>query len=268
MNTRFLIVALSAIALASCVNPYAGNFRYAPGVTSDTVAERRAAAPTGNPEIIDGANPQSDLLAQESDGYMPIGYADFSAAPGFVPRDGAVKQGVQIGADRILVYSQYQGTVNTAIPITTPTQQTTYYNGTATAFGSGGSTTAFGSGTATTVGTQTQFMPLSISRYEFLAIYLVKAKVWFGAVCLSLTPEAAQAVGTVDAVRVAVVVHGSPAAAAGLVPGDIVTAIDGKPFDSAKGFVPMLKANAGRHVSLTVIRGGASLTKDVSLPSA
>ena len=267
MKGRIASAAAMTAVLAGCVNPYVNNFQYAPGVTPAIVVEDRAGPPPVIPEVIEGTNPASDLPSQEADGYMPIGYADFSAAPGFVPRDGAIKEGEAIGADRVLVYSRYQGTVNTAIPITTPTQQTTFYNSTATAYGSnGGYATASGTGAATTYGSQTQFLPMSIPRYEFLAVYLVKAKVWFGALYRAVTPQQAQEAGTVDAVQLMVVVHGSPAAGAGLLPGDIVTKIDNAPISGATDFRAKLRADAGRSVSLTVVRNGETLQKEISLP--
>ncbi|MGA9473661.1 MAG: PDZ domain-containing protein, partial [Terriglobales bacterium] len=267
---RIALIGLGAgvLPLTGCVNPYVNNFRYLPGVTPELIAARRADPPPATPEIVEGTNPASDLASQEADGYLPTGYSDFSAAPGFVPRDGALQQGAAIGANRVLVFSQYQGTVNTVIPITTPTSQTTYYNGTATAYGSnGGSATAYGSGTATTYGTQTQYFPISISRYEFLAIYLIKVKLSFGALYKDVTPEQAQEVGTVDALQLTVVVHGTPAAEAGLLPGDIITEVDHAPFGDADDFKSKIQADSGGSASLTIVRDGKTLQKQVALLS-
>ena len=268
MKVRIALLGLLAAMLVGCVNPYVNNFHYAPGITPTMVAAERVGPPPAVPQVIEGSNPSTDLTSQEADGYMPFGYADFSAAPGFVPRDGAIKQGEAIGADRILVYSRYQGTVTTTIPITTPTQQTTFYNGTATAYGSVGMATANGSGTATTYGSQTNIVPLSIPRYEFLAVYLIKARIWFGTMYNAVTPQQAQEAGSVDAVQLTVIVHGSPAAEAGLLPGDIVTQIDGRPVDGAQAFMTALRADAGLNAYLTVIRNGTTLSKAVHLPVA
>jgi hypothetical protein len=267
MKGGIAAIAVGTLLLVGCVNPYVNNFRYEPGVTPTLVAARRAGPPPPTPEVIEGANPKTDLLNQEADGYMPIGYADFSAAPGFVPRDGAIKEGEAIGADRVLVYSHYQGTVTTAIPMTTPTRQTTYYNGSATAYGSnGGVATATDTGTATTYGSETHYMPLSIQRYEFLAVYLVKAKMLFGATYQAVTQLEAQEVGTVDAVHLSVIVRGTPAAAAGLLPGDIVTGVDGEAIAGARDFTSKLRADAGRSAILTIVRNGQTLEKLVALP--
>jgi membrane-associated protease RseP (regulator of RpoE activity) len=50
----------------------------------------------------------------------------------------------------------------------------------------------------------------------------------------------------------------APAANAGLKPGDVVTAVNGKAVDDAKQLITAVKASAGRPVSLTVQRDGAS----------
>jgi PDZ domain len=266
---RVALVVLGAGATAGCVNPYVNNFRYLPGVTPELIEARRAEPPPVTPEVVDGTDLKSDLASQEADGYLPTGYSDFSAAPGFVPRDGALRQGEAIGADRILVFSHYQGTINTVIPITTPTSQTTYYNGTATAYGSdGGYATAYGSGTATTYGSQTQYFPISISRYEFVAVYLIKVKLSFGALYKPVTPEQAQEVGTVDALQITVVVHGTPAAEAGLLPGDIVTEVDHAPFGDPDDFKAKVQADNAGAATLTIVRNGETLQKRVMFSSA
>jgi len=47
--------------------------------------------------------------------------------------DAAVRQGEEVGADLVLVLNpNYTGSVNSRVPITTPTTSTTYSNATAT----------------------------------------------------------------------------------------------------------------------------------------
>ncbi|HXZ08095.1 MAG TPA: RIP metalloprotease RseP, partial [Paraburkholderia sp.] len=54
---------------------------------------------------------------------------------------------------------------------------------------------------------------------------------------------------------VAGVEPGSPAQKAGLVPGDRVIAVDGKPVDSASAFITYVKAHAGKPIVLQIERG-------------
>lgn len=58
-------------------------------------------------------------------------------------------------------------------------------------------------------------------------------------------------------IRVEGVAIGSPADRAGIVSGDVVVAIDGVPFEDARGVPALIAAHAGRTVRLDLIRGGS-----------
>src|SRR5687768_4222814 len=83
---------------------------------------------------------------------------------------------------------------------------------------------------------------------------------WIGAVTATLTPEEARRLD-VRASRGAIIARvfsGSPAQAAGLRPGDIITAIDGKPVDSRESFSTYTAtANPGQPINLTILREGS-----------
>lgn len=57
--------------------------------------------------------------------------------------------------------------------------------------------------------------------------------------------------------RIAGVEPGSAAQQAGLQKGDRLSAIDGRPVDSASSFIAYVKAHAGKPVQLQIVRGGA-----------
>src|SRR5437667_132052 len=60
--------------------------------------------------------------------------------------------------------------------------------------------------------------------------------------------------------RVDPVVPYSAAAAAGLMPGDIVLAIDGRKIESFSDMQRLVSANAGRTLALQIDRGGVPVT--------
>ena len=62
---------------------------------------------------------------------------------------------------------------------------------------------------------------MSVDRYDFFAVYLVKLKFAFGAQYRNINTDESQKIGSVNGIIITTVVHGSPAAAAG-VAGDIV----------------------------------------------
>jgi len=64
------------------------------------------------------------------------------------------------------------------------------------------------------------------------------------------------------------VVPGSPAAAAGLEPGEVIVALDGTPIDSPSALVRAVQSRSpGQKVSVTVIADGRTKTLPVTLGS-
>ena len=91
---------------------------------------------------------------------------------------------------------------------------------------------------------------------------------WIGAVTATVTPEEAKRlnVRTARGALVARVFGGSPAQAAGLKPGDIITAVDGRPVDSRESFSTLTAtAAAGQPVSLAVTRDGSPRTVQIKM---
>ncbi|HYC92610.1 MAG TPA: trypsin-like peptidase domain-containing protein [Thermoanaerobaculia bacterium] len=91
---------------------------------------------------------------------------------------------------------------------------------------------------------------------------------WIGAVTATLTPEEAQRRGheRQNGARVVRVFPGSPAARAGLRPGDIITAVGDRPVDSREAFsTATATLTPGQTTSLTIDRGGAAQRVQVQL---
>ncbi|PYQ53579.1 MAG: peptidase S1 [Acidobacteria bacterium] len=89
---------------------------------------------------------------------------------------------------------------------------------------------------------------------------------WIGAVTATITPEEAKRLG-IRATRGAIisrVFDGSPAAAAGLHGGDVITAVGGKVVDSREAFATFTTTvPSGQPVELTVVREGSPRTVTV-----
>ncbi len=82
-----------------------------------------------------------------------------------------------------------------------------------------------------------------------------------------LPPRIAERHGQRTALRVVEVVAGSPAERAGLLPGDLVLAVDGTPLRDAQSLQRVLLEEAiGRRLEVTVVRNGA-LVDVIALPS-
>lgn len=255
------VLVFGALSLTGCASGFQSFYR--PMGTPEQIQKLRDSAPSGTPELRHGSPPVDQaILAANRQGYWVMGYSSFNGAHG--SDAAALAEGSRVGADLVLVFDpQYTGTRSGAVPLTTPTSQTTYYNGTATAYGAGGSVTAYGSGTATTYGTSTTYIPFHVDRYNFLAVYLFKLHVHTGFVSRPITDAQRQALGSNYGIYIATVVDGSPAFQAGVLPGDIVTAVDGHPIgisDHDPG-IAYLQAHYGEPLTFTVFRNGTYLTK-------
>jgi serine protease Do len=83
---------------------------------------------------------------------------------------------------------------------------------------------------------------------------------WLGVVIQELTPPVAQALNIDHGVIVLKVLPGSPAQQAGLQPGDIILAVNGKPItDATQLQFEIMKTPPGKEVKLTVLRGDKKL---------
>jgi serine protease Do len=86
---------------------------------------------------------------------------------------------------------------------------------------------------------------------------------WIGAVTATLTPEEAKRLelNTQRGALVVRVFSESPAAAAGVRTGDVITAVNGKPVDSRESFSTATATVApGQQISLSLIRSGSDRT--------
>lgn len=264
LSSRAAAVVLVAALLGGCMaNGYTRFYTPNASVTADDIAARRMAPAPEEPELIHGNDPKVDIPAALADSFLIIGASSFHGPQ--ASDANAIAQAKVVGADRVLVFSKFLGTSQSVLPITTPTTQTSFTNGSASVFGTGGMATAFGSATTTTYGTQTNYVPISIDHYDYLAVYLVQVRVVFGAQFRNLNNDEAQTAGTVNGVMITAVVHGSPAADAGLLPGDALIDAGGKAVVDGKSLNEWLKDKQGRAVSLTIVRAGKRLNKTVNL---
>jgi len=262
---RILIVA-AAVMLVGCATGYKDFYRPLPNATPDMIAKSRSAPPPAEPAV-DHTGLTGKALgdAYGAQGYAVIGYSSFNS--GHKESDSnAVQQGKKVGADLVVISNpQYTGTQSSVIPIVTPTSSTSYTSGSATAYGSGGTATAYGSATTTTYGSQTNFIPISTNRYDYLAVYLVKSKVTLGLRTVDLTSEQRQELQSNHGVMVTVVITGSPAYDADILVGDFVLAMDGTPVAGAAGYSDLIRQKAGKLVSVTIYRHGQTFAKDIQL---
>jgi serine protease Do len=91
---------------------------------------------------------------------------------------------------------------------------------------------------------------------------------YLGVQMRSLSPEVASRLGLKEneGILVAKVMKDGPAAKAGIEDGDVVTALDGKPIGMPSDLsFAVAKLTSGKHIALTVLRDGKSLTIDITI---
>lgn len=109
---------------------------------------------------------------------------------------------------------------------------------------------------------------LALGVLEHILEYGKVMRGWLGVEGQDITPELAESFGLTieNAVLVAGVVKNSPAASAGLKPGDIITRLDGEPIQNAySAFNHIAGQLPGTEVSITGLRGGDEFTTRVKI---
>jgi PDZ domain len=267
-NRPLLLALLSAqLLLLGCASGYKEFYKPASQLTLDSIAARRVAAPPTIPilERVPPTDSQLVLDAYAKRGYLMIGNSFFNSGR-TESEDSAIRQGQAVGADLVLIMNPtYTGSVTSRVPITTPTTTTSRSTGTATAYGPGGTATAYGSGTTTTYGSNTTYVPITINRSDFGAVFFVKQRFGLGLFTRDLSDSERQELQSNKGVVVRLVVDASPAFDADVLVGDTVLSIDGLAVSGMQGFSNLLHQRDGKMVTLTLLRRGQRIEKTVQL---
>lgn len=266
-NSLSLFAVSLSLVLTGCASGYKQFYQPAPGATLEAIAARRHSPPPTTP-IIERSQPSDgqtivDAYARRS--YVMIGHAMFNSG---MPEseDSAVRQAQEVGADLVLILNpKYTGTITSSIPITTPTTTTSYSTGSATAYGPSGTATAYGSGTTTTYGSSTNYVPITVHRADYGAVFFVKQRFGLGLFTRDLNDAERQEFQSNKGTVVRLVVDGTPAFDADILVGDLITAVDGVVVSSSKTFSELLRERAGKRISILIARRGQSIEKSVQL---
>ena len=81
--------------------------------------------------------------------------------------------------------------------------------------------------------------------------FLAASEKWFASICYPWIVDST--------------IQGSPAETAGLTGGDLIVAVDGTPTPTARLFSNEIKNNPGKEISLTILRNGTELVKDMQI---
>ena len=258
---------LTCCSLAGCASGYREFYRPVNGFDAQRISELRVSPAPSQPQVERARPGNADqvLDAYAKRGYIMIGNSMFNSGRP-ESEESAVLQGKSVGADLVLILNpNYTGSVTSAIPITTPTTSTTYSTASATAYGRGGPVTAYGSGTSTTYGTTTNYVPLTINRSDYGAVYFIKQRFGLGAFFRDLNDSERQELQTNRGAVARLIVDGTPAFNADLLVGDVFVAIDGLSITNSQALSEFLRERRGRPVVLSLLRRGQKLEMSVQL---
>jgi membrane-associated protease RseP (regulator of RpoE activity) len=247
----FLLLIVSACQQ----NPYAkfyepsGNL----SVAKQTPPERI------NPEIFKGSGDfDSDLFRMFEDGYVLIGRSSFTGPS--VENSEAIEQAKFIGATRIIIFSKYHSTRSASIPVSTPTTTTSYSSGSVGGYGYSGSTTSYG--------TKTEYIPFSVDRYEQDAGFFAPAKRnGLGILYRGLSRDVRREIGSNFGVEVLAVRKGSPAFNVSIVPGDIISEINGFKISDIGDVNTAINQSGSERNEISIIRKKDRLLIVATVPS-
>jgi serine protease Do len=193
------------------------------------------------------------------DGYVMVGYSAFEGRA--EDPHNAAQLGRELKAAVVLVYSRYNRTITGAVPVTVqdPAQVVTSQHS-GMVYGSGG--TAFYSGQSTTVvpgGSSVYNVPYSVDRFDQVATYWVRFRgtLILGTVTRDLNDLEIRQAETNHGATVTAVVKGTPARAADMLRGDIITGVNGQRIEDDAHLRRILAGLAGQEVRIDVLRNGA-----------
>lgn len=235
MRHRFLSpLILTGLLLGGCAQPpntnvesYKGNLR---GAGVMPFAGRATVVPAS-------VSAQQDILRMFEDGYGLIEYLDYTGADD--PAETAIAYAKTIGASHVVLNSRYRGTRQEMDPalllsplVAALFPKTVVYNQNTALF----------------------FAPLE---RRGVGLYL-----------LNLTRDSRKQLANPEiqnGVVVAAVRPGSPGRVAGLMPGDVIVAIDERPVLDREGFGAAIGQIAGDH-TFRLLRGAQMVDARVSVP--
>lgn len=262
MNRALIAVVAGGLLLSACgSDPFKQFFTGNPHI--DGLEQRRVAPAPEDPPLWRGRDFNADADTLYKRGYVGIGLSEFNGSK--VDWDDARSMARSLGADAVVVYTKYTNTISGATPLILPNTQTSNTTMTGTAYGAGGTVNAYGNATTTTNGTQVAYVPYSIQRSDYRAVYVVKIRPVFGVWTMDLSDSQRQQIQSNSGVVVHAVADDSPAFTADVLPGDIITRVNGSPFSGTAAFTNLLQSYAGQAVELTISRNGKVIKKKVTL---
>lgn len=275
------------LLLSACAGGYSQYYTPSNAFSPADLSARRVAPPPVKPDLVlanwnspdAGSDLDAMMNAYARRGYALIGSSVFRSTHSQSETD-AVEQGARIGADLAVVLPpRFAGTSTSVEPVTLPPPY--WYGGGMYYYGRGWYGRPVGwrygpgpwhrgwhsgwYGDWDWYGPETAWVPVTVSHNDYAALYFVKMRWRFGVLYTDLDDAARRAIGSNKGAEVSVVVDGSPAYNADIVPGDIIIALNGADVINAEDFNRRIEDPALKEVSVIIRRGERTLKKTIPL---
>jgi hypothetical protein len=259
------LLILLVLFLSSCaMNPYK-EFYVDAMHGRNVITTSYIKLPPKHPQLFRGTNQAEDTQQMLESGYFLIGYSQFNSSA--VSNDYALDFAKKIHAAEVIIYSNYTNTVTQLVPMITPeitTVETIREERGGRHDEHGGRSSAMSTTTITEF--DTTYVPTAINRYDYAATFWAHGKTpILGIRPQNLSGNERQQLGTNKGILVIAVVTGSPAFTADIFKGDIITKINDHDVIDVKDFFHTVVPQEGKTVTLTILRSGQTITKNVPI---
>ncbi len=259
-DMRYLLFTLLATGCIAGPNAYRDYYIDKLGpVDANTAAKLEPAS--GPARIIHGASIDADNRTLFEQGYVKVGYSEFENNELTPAESEALARSVaaEHQASLVMLYDSDAGTQTQQVDHTVDNPSVTTWT----------RTDAHGnehSHSRTDDNYTTMTEDVDVARYNYTATFWAKLKPSpFGAYIAELTPAQRTQLQRNTGVRVLEVIHGSPAFIAGVMPGDLLLALDGAVIIDGPTLQHTVAARAGQTVRFTGLRGGKPIEVAVTL---
>lgn len=255
------VIPLLVLLFTGCGNPFTQCYS-GQTLTQLDMGLNRLSPPAVIPEVALVADVNLVVTERMEDGWIVLGESGWVGAS-YGSEAEAREHAKSIGASLVVWGYSYINSSTSAMPITLPTTTTT--SGSGTVYSPNGS--AGWNGSATSYGTTTTYVPITVSRYEVIGVFLAKrAKPpMLGVKCHRMTPQEQQQAGRNSGLIVELILKGSPAAHAGMLPGDVLVRVGNVDASEEEAFSMAVDANAGQVVEIEWVTKGKTMKQMVKL---
>lgn len=233
MRARNLLGVVCVAAMTIAASDVSKFYHPVPHRTADaeTAAEPNMHASSGEAK--------KDVAAMETAGFELIGYAAFNGKES--GQKTVAKQAKKVGATDVVYIEHYTDTQNAG---------------------------AVGSTSYSRWGAFSFVTPMSVRRYDQLALYFRKApRDGLGVYPRPLSDDEKVSIGSNKGLVITAVMNGSPAFMADILPGDIVVQVNGHAVWDADSSKAAMESARGKTSEVQIIRAGQQITKQVTIPA-